>query len=300
MAATMRHALSQAPVVGSLLRTAFEGAIRAPSAIAHALPGPWIEAEVAPRDPSLVREYIRFTGGDAAWYRGTIPPHMFSQWSFAYVARALRSLPYSLFRVMNAGCRIEPRAPLPIGQPLVVRARVESIDDDGRRAILTQRIVTGTKREPNALVATIHAYVPLASKAKDGAKNGQKRRAAVPLDVHELAFVRFGKDAGREFAKLTGDVNPIHWVEPWARASGFKTCILHGFATYARAIESLNRARFAGDPTRLAAFDARFTRPLPLPARVGVYVDDARSIWVGDAPGGGAYLEGSYETEARS
>ena len=45
---------------------------------------------------------------------------------------------------MNAGCRIENRAPLPAGEPLEVRVRIESIDDDGRRAIIVQQMVTGT------------------------------------------------------------------------------------------------------------------------------------------------------------
>ena len=39
----------------------------------------------------------------------------------------------------------------------------------------------------------------------------------------------------------------------------------------------------------------RFTRPLVLPARVGVYVRGDK-VWVGDAPGGGAYLEGTFRS----
>ena len=41
--------------------------------------------------------------------------------------------------------------------------------------------------------------------------------------------------------------------------------------------------------------DVRFVRPLLLPARVGLYVGDGNRVWVGDAPGGGAYLEGTYQ-----
>jgi acyl dehydratase len=70
---------------------------------------------------------------------------------------------------------------------------------------------------------------------------------------------------------------------------GFRGTILHGFATMARAIEGLVRARFAGDPARLRTFDGRFTKPLLLPARVGLYARGA-DVWVADAPGGPAYL----------
>ena len=47
--------------------------------------------------------------------------------------------------------------------------------------------------------------------------------------------------AGLEFAFLTGDFNPVHWVRRYARAAGFASPILHGFAMMARTMESLGR-----------------------------------------------------------
>ena len=89
----------------------------------------------------------------------------------------------------------------------------------------------------------------------------------MPLDAKEIAFLRLTGTAGRDFAALTGDVNPIHWFAPAARAAGFRGCILHGFRTLARTIEALNRRVFAGDPRALASIDVRFMRPLVLPAK---------------------------------
>src|SRR5205814_499237 len=175
-------------------------------------------------------------------------------------------------------------------EPLVVSARLEDIDDDGRRAILHQRIATGTEAVTEAVVAHLYAVVPLAKKEP----GKEKPRAQVPEDARELGFWRLGPRAGLEFAFLTGDFNPVHWVRRYARAFGFRSTILHGFSTLARAIEGLNRALFAGDAGRLAAIDARFVRPLVLPARVGLYVADGGRVWVGDAPGGAAYLEGTF------
>ena len=312
MSVSTRHVLAQGPVLAALGRAALaELRARLPIPARHAhganggsgtprrhapgaeAPGPWIERELPPRPEALVRDYVRNVGGDPAWYRGRVPAHLFPQWAFPLAARAIAPLPYPLARVMNAGCRIEQRAPLPAGEPLRVRARLESVDDDGRRAILVQRIETGTRSSPDALVAEMRAYVPL---GKGAGKSASKDRPGVPPGARELAFSSVAADAGLDFAKLTGDANPIHWLAPYARAAGFRACILHGFGTLARAVEALNRARFAGDPARLAAIDVRFTRPLVLPARVGVYVEGDR-IWVGDAPGGGAYLEGRFETE---
>lgn len=295
MGVSTRHVLSQGPVLSALARTAAR-ALLAPrlSGTAPSTPGPWLEDELPPRPARLVRDYVRHVGGDPAWYRQELPPHLFPQWAFPLAARALEGLPYPLARVVNAGCRIERHAALPPGEPLHVRARLVSIDDDGSRAILTTQTETGTRSSPGALSAELRAYVPLARRV-EGA--GRGRPARVPATAREIAFVRLRANAGLEFAKLTGDFNPIHWLGPHARAAGFRGCILHGFATLARAVEALVRARLAGDPRRLTRIDVRFTRPLVLPAAVGIYLDGGAAITVGDAPGGRAYLEGHYETE---
>lgn len=262
-------------------------------------PGPELRAEVGPRPRDLVRDYVRHVGGDPGAYRRTVPAHLFPQWGFGLAARTLEGVPYPLAKVMNGGCRLEINAELPSDEPLSVSARLEGIDDDGRRAVLHQRIVTGTSAHPEAVVGHLYAIVPLGgrgAKGRGGAAEKKRDRARVPQDARELAFWRIGDRAGLDFAKLTGDFNPVHWVPPYARAFGFRNVILHGFATMARAIEGLNRSLFAGDVRRLGVFDCRFTRPLVLPARVGLYVGAERSVFVGDARGGPAYLAGHYET----
>lgn len=298
MSVSIRHVLSQGPVLRALSGVALAavrqkgngGAARANAEV----PGPWIEETIPPRPAELVRDYVRHVGGDASSYKSIVPAHLFPQWGFPLAARALAGLQYPLVRVVNAGCRIEQRAPLPAGEPLHVKARIESIDDDGKRALITQRVITGTANVPEAIVADLRAFVPLAREKSNGKTNGAASKPRVPNDAREIAFLRIADDAGLDFAKLTGDFNPIHWVPAYARAAGFRACILHGFSTLARAISAIERAVLAGDPKKLATIDVRFSRPLVLPARVGVYVDDSNHVWVGDAPGGGAYLEGTF------
>src|SRR5205814_2598667 len=142
--------------------------------------------------------------------------------------------------------------------PLEVRARLESIDDDGQRAVLHQRIVTGTASSPEAVVAHLRAVVPSGPRPA-----GRPRRepARVPPGARLLARWQLGAGAGLTFASLTGDFNPVHWLRPYARAFGFGGVILQGFATLARAIEGL---ALAVGPVR--AIDVKFTRPLVLPA----------------------------------
>lgn len=288
---SLRHLVTQAPVLAALGRVALSAARGGSATARPSLPGPWTEQELAPRPDALIAAYLRHLGADPAWYRGTVPAHLFPQWGFPLAAQGMVGLPYPLTRVVNAGCRLVVNAPLPSGRPLRVRARLAGIDDDGRRAILTTEIVTGTAEAPDALVAELRALVPLANRRGEaGAK--ERARPTVPADAREIAYLRLRADAGLDFALLTGDFNPIHWVPAYARAAGFRACILHGFSTMARAAVALDRAVYAGRP-RLRELDVRFTRPLVLPGAVGVYVRDG-GLFVGDAPGGGAYLEGKF------
>lgn len=285
MPVPMRHILAHGPVLRALATGALGSAWPRTRGALPATPGAWLEAELPARPQALVDDFVRFAGGDPARHAGTLPPALFPQWSFALAARTMRGLPYPMARVLNAGCRIERRAALPAGEPLKVRARLESIDDDGKRALLTQKVVTGTASAPDALACEIRAFVPLARR-----EGGKGAPPMVSRTARELSFVKLAPDAGLDFAKLTGDFNPIHWVRPAARAAGFRSCILHGFATLAIAVGAVERAGAA-----VRTVDVRFTRPLPLPAGAGVYREGER-LWVGDGPGGLAYLEGTVET----
>jgi acyl dehydratase len=251
--------------------------------------------------PSLVRDYLVHVGADPAAYRGVVPPHLFLQWSLPLAARTLRGLPYPLLRIVNAGCRIQINASLPAGAPLFLRARLQGIDANERRAVLHQRIVTGIDSAPDALVADLFTVVPISdaaarARARDDA-GPPRADARVPDDARELARWSLPRNAGLAFAALTGDFNPIHWIAPYARAFGFPGPILHGFATLARAWEALVRARFAGAADRVRAVDVRFLRPLPLPAETGLFLAGTR-FFVAGAPGARATLAGTFEEAA--
>lgn len=278
----IRHLLHQRPVLKAFWDTA-----RAPRGTASA-PGPVLEQVVPPRPRDLVDAYMRHVGGPRM--RRELPAHLFPQWGFPLLSRTLHGLPYDLSKTLNGGCRLVRHAPLPLDEPLHLRAQLVDVDDDGTRAILTQTLWTGTASSPDAVEATVRAFLPLAK--REGSP--RKQRPLVPVDATLLQGWRVGPSAGRTFAALTGDVNPIHWMPLAARAAGFRNVILHGFSTFARTIEALHTVRFAGDRRRLHAIDVRFTRPLVLPARPAVFLTGDR-VHVGLTPGGPCFLEGTTE-----
>ena len=296
MGASPRHILSQGPVVSALVRTAVSAMKQRPTTTPET-PGRTYEAQVAARPNALVDDYIRHCGGSPSWYKHTVPAHLFPQWGFPLLARTLDDIPYDLTKVLNGGCRIEVHRPLPRNEPLVLRARLQDIDDNGSRAVIKQQLVTGTASAPDAVTSTLYAIVPL--KKKKGAKKAKKEPKRVPEAAREIARLRLAARSGWDFAVLTGDFNPIHWVGPYARAAGFKNTILHGFATLARAVESMNRSVWSGDPRWLKTVDVQFTKPLVLPAKPGVYLD-RDTLAVGDAPGAPSFLLGTLTTETPS
>lgn len=293
MSASARHILNHGPVLAVLARTAFSAVRKAPRPSGPAtFPGPQIERVMQPLPSDLIDDYLRFVGGDARAYRGQVPPHLFSQWAFPLAATAMSGLPYPMLKVVNGGCRMEVRGPIPRGEPLYVRARLEQVDDDGYRAAIKARVITGTAAQEELLVADFHALVPL--KKKEG--GGSREKPRVPDAAHEIGRRYLKRNAGLDFAKLTGDFNPIHWVGAYAKANGFRDVILHGFGTLALSAEALNKGLFAGDVSKLKALEVRFTRPLVLPHDVGFYTDADNGVYVGDAAGGPAYMTGKFET----
>ena len=296
MVISNRYILHQGPVIAGLFRTVSEAIKQGkkPAAKTLSTPTPEIVQELPPRAKDLVSTYVRHVGGDPSHYRHTLPVHLFPQWAFPIVGQTLLGVPYPMMKVVNGGCRVEINSPLPNNEPLIVRATLHDIQDNGRRAVLHQKIITETKSAPNALVSHLYAIVPTGKKSS-GSKGPKKARMQprVPENVRELVFWKLRKNAGLDFAKLTGDFNPIHWIPAYAKASGFRNTILHGFGTFARAMEGVNTTLCTG-ASQIETFDVKFTRPLVLPANVGLYIDDDNTVYVGDAPGGPAYMVGTF------
>ncbi|HEY3452059.1 MAG TPA: MaoC/PaaZ C-terminal domain-containing protein [Myxococcales bacterium] len=253
-----------------------------PETLERTLPSP-------PAD--LVEDFLREMGGDPARWRGVVPPHLFPQWGLPLAGAVFRTLRYPMHRMLNASCRLELRKPLPAGEPLHVTARVAKVDDDGKRARIHGLITTGTASAPEALVAFVEGYVPLPSKT--GSR--MKERPMVPKDARQIAEWRLGPRAGLDFALLTGDFNPLHWIRPYARLMGFKSTLAHGYALMGRALEAVVEHELNGDPSRLAALEVRFTAPTVLPAAIGLFVGEGDAIWMGKGPGATANIVGSFQ-----
>lgn len=87
------------------------------------------------------------------------------------------------------------------------------------------------------------------------------------------------------YAGASGDFNPIHWNERFAREVGLPDVIAHGMFTMAEAVRVVTD--WAGDPGSVVEYGVRFTKPVVVPdddkgavievsGKVGALLDDRR------------------------
>jgi acyl dehydratase len=75
------------------------------------------------------------------------------------------------------------------------------------------------------------------------------------------------------YANASGDQNPIHQDEAFAKSVGLPDLIAHGMFTMATAGRVLTD--FAGDPGAIIEFGTRFTKPVVVPAGQNVMLEIA-------------------------
>lgn len=108
----------------------------------------------------------------------------------------------------------------------------------------------------------------------------------------ELPTRTFPVDRERlvRYAGASGDFNPIHWNERFAKEVGLPDVIAHGMFTMAEAVRVVTD--WAGDPASVVEYGVRFTKPVVVPddgvgaaievaAKVAAKLDDeARTVRV--------------------
>ena len=73
------------------------------------------------------------------------------------------------------------------------------------------------------------------------------------------------------YAGASGDFNPIHWDERFARSVGLPDVIAHGMLTMATAARVVTE--WAGDPGAVVEYGVRFTRPVVVPPDAAATVE---------------------------
>jgi acyl dehydratase len=203
------------------------------------------------------------------------------------------SFPWSAIGIVHLANTVRMRRPLAAGQSL--RVEVESgplvPHHKGHAFTLHTRIF----RSGEAVWDGESVYLKRGA-GTDGAPPDANADARAPLLAREARW-QLPAQLGRDYAKASGDFNPIHLHALTAKAFGFPRAIAHGMWTLGRALAALHASK------KLAAAQAHaeFKTPLFLPGEATLWSaapsPTARDFEVRDAQGDRPHLRGRFEWE---
>jgi acyl dehydratase len=218
-----------------------------PRGTGDALPDRREERRGVAVDPERLAAYARVCGFRLADALPPTYPHVLG-FPAAMALMTDRAFPFPLLGVVHVADRIEQRRPLRLGEPLDLAVWAEDLrpHPKGRQLdVVTEAAVAGEPvwRERSTYLR----------RGAGGSGEGPEREDVGGLPV--AARWRVPGDAGRRYAAVSGDRNPIHLHRLTARPFGFKQPIAHGMWTLARCLAALE-GRLPGALAVQAAFGA--------------------------------------------
>jgi acyl dehydratase len=197
-------------------------------------------------------------------------PHMLT-FPLQMALMSNRSFPLALPGLVHVRNRIDVVRAIGSDEPLDLEVWAENFATHRSGAAVDLRATASVGDEE--VWRSTSTYLARGAKAPDGAPEAD---IEVPVgDLERVAATwRIPDDAGRRYAKVSGDVNPIHLSGLTAKAFGFKRAIAHGMWVKARVLGAL-----AGRLPDALALDVSFRKPLFLPSTVTLSTAQADGGW---------------------
>jgi acyl dehydratase len=182
-----------------------------------------------------------------------------------------RSFPLALPGLVHVRNTIEQHRPIGTEEPLGLEVWAERFD--AHRSGATVDLCASVSAGSAEVWRSRSTYLARGAHAPEGAREAD---VEVPVGALErmAAQWRVPEDAGRRYAKVSGDVNPIHLSGLTAKAFGFKRAIAHGMWVKARALAALS-----GRLPQALTVDVAFRKPLFLPSTVTLATEQVDGGW---------------------
>jgi acyl dehydratase len=237
-------------------------------------------------DPDELAGYARVCRFDLG---NTLPityPHVLA-FPLQVALMSDRSFPLALPGLVHVRNRIEQLRSIGVGEALDLEVWAERFAQ--HRAGATVDLCASVRAGGDEVWRGRSTYLARGAKAPDGAPSSE-----VEVGVGEMrpaATWRVPDDAGRRYAAVSGDVNPIHLSGLTAKAFGFKRAIAHGMWVKACALAALS-----GRLPDAVVADVGFRKPLFLPSTVTLSTAEAGGGWdfeIRNATSGAEHLVGT-------
>jgi acyl dehydratase len=232
-----------------------------------------VRPDVVP-DPAHVAHYARVCGFALDDVLAPTYPHLLA-FPLQVAVMAQRGFPLPLPGLVHVGNAITVHRPLRASEACTVRVHAEGLraHPKGAQVDLVAEIRVGDEIVWEGLSTYLArgAAVPAGAQSGSAHPDAGGTVHARPTDPGEAnrmdgpptAVWQVDGGAGRRYAVVSGDVNPIHLHPLTARAFGFPRAIAHGMWTAARALACLQ-----GRLPAALRYDVAFGRPVLLPSTV--------------------------------
>jgi acyl dehydratase len=182
-----------------------------------------------------------------------------------------RSFPLALPGLVHVRNRIEVLRPIGADALLDLEVWAENFASHRSGAAVDLRATVSAGGQE--VWRSTSTYLSRGAKAPEGAPEADIEVSVGALE-RAVATWRIPDDAGRRYAKVSGDVNPIHLSGLAAKAFGFKRAIAHGMWVKARVLGALS-----GRLPDALGLDVSFRKPLFLPSTVTLSTAQADGGW---------------------
>ncbi|MGY1624126.1 MaoC family dehydratase [Geodermatophilus sp. SYSU D00965] len=238
-------------------------------------------------DPAAVAAYGRVCDFPLADALPATYPHVLT-FPLQVELMADRAFPLALPGLVHVRNRIEVLRPITPGEVLDLEVWAERFAR--HRSGATVDLCASVRVDGAEVWRGRSTYLARGATAPDGAPDAEVDVTVGTLPEGTIRW-RVPEDTGRRYARVSGDVNPIHLSALTAKAFGFKRAIAHGMWVQARAIAALSGRL----PDTLVA-DVVFKKPLFLPSTVTLSaapVDGGWDLAVRNATSGSDHLLGT-------
>jgi acyl dehydratase len=257
--------LPSMPGLGPSYRAAALGALRRsrPAAVAD------VELRLAEAaiDVDHLAAYDRVCGFRLTDVLPPTYPHVLA-FPLAMALMARRDFPFPLIGLVHIANRIEMLAPLRVTDRPDLRVRASALGPHPRGRQLD--VVTEAHIDGECVWREHSTYLHRGS----GKKAEKSGRSVATSPASGSAKWSIPASVGRNYARVSGDRNPIHTSRLGARVLGFPRRIAHGMWSAARCLAALEGR--LPDP---ATIEISFQRPLLLPGTAALTSTRAGSGW---------------------
>jgi acyl dehydratase len=233
------------------------------------LPARTVTVDELPIDRTNVAEYAEVTG---LRYADAVP----LTYPFALTFPTMMSLvtgfdfPFAAMGSVHIENQITQYRPIRVTDTVNIAVHAENLREH-RKGLLVDLVTdvsVGNEVAWHQITTFLHQQ---RTSLSDEPKPPPQKQPKLPAPN---AIVRISPGQIRRYASIGGDHNPIHTNPVGAKLFGFPTVIAHGMFSAAAVLANLE----AAIPDAVT-YSVRFGKPVLLPARAGLYVDQVQDGW---------------------